>query len=616
MTPRIRARLSLFAALTLLPGSRVAFAQSEPMYERVVVDRGGSTRTMRPVVTGTEYAVSSMMPQATIAAQRMLESGGNAFDAIVAGQAVLGLVAPAANGIGGDAVLLVFDAKEKKVWSINAEGTAPKLATIEWFRKNQNGKIPIDEGLLPATIPGVVDAWCILLSRWGTKSFAEVLSPAIQLAERGMPLNANQVRDFNSDRIAKYATSKNLYQPGGKRWQEGELFKNTQLARTFRRLIEAEQRGAGQGRVAGLRAARDRFYKGDIAREMAKFSEENGGLMRYEDFASYSAKVEEPVSFNYRGYTVHKNPSASQGPAELFALNILQGYDLKSMGHNSAEYIHTLAEATKLAMADREKYLGDSDFIKIPYRGLLSAEYAAERRKLIDRQKASLELRPGQAEKYEPGFGPVNRPPDFQVTGEGDHNGDTRYIAVVDRARNAVTFTPSLHAGHGTKIVMGDLGFVLNCRGDYFSLVDGHANALAPGRRPRSTLQGTLATKDGELFLVTGCPGGDNQNINTMQTFLNIVDFGMNVQQAIEAPRWTSRAFPASPAPHTMYPGDLQVEARISGSVRTDLVRRGHKLYVVNPYSIGSNAAIVSDAAKGVVTAGADPRNGSLALAW
>ena len=571
---------------------------------------------MRPVVSGTDYGVTSMMPQATIAAQRMLESGGNAFDAIVAGQAVLGLVAPAANGIGGDAVLLVFDSKEKKVWSINAEGTAPKLATIDWFKKNQNGKIPVDEGLLPATIPGVVDAWYILLSRWGTKSFDEVLGTAIQLAERGFPLSAAQAREFSSERLTKYPSSKRLYQADGKRWREGEFFKNTDLARTFRRLVEAEKQAAAQGRQAALKAARDRFYKGDIAREMAKFSEENGGLMRYNDFASYSAKVEEPVSFNYRGYTVHKNASASQGPAELFALSILQGYDLKSMKHNSAEYIHTLTEATKLAMADREKYLTDADFIKIPYKGLLSSEYAADRRKLIDAEKASLELRPGQPESYEPGFGPVTRPSDFQVTGQGDHNGDTSYIAVVDRARNGVTFTPSLHSGHGTKVVMADLGFVLNCRGDYFSLVEGHANALAPGKRPRSTLQGTLATKDGELFLVTGSPGGDNQNINTMQTFLNIVEFGMNVQQAIEAPRWTSRAFPASPAPHTMYPGDLQVEARVPADVRADLVRRGHKLYVVSPYSIGLNGAIVSDAARGVITAGADPRNASLALAW
>ena len=302
--------------------------------------------------------------------------------------------------------------------------------------------------------------------------------------------------------------------------------------------------------------------------------------------------------------------------AELFALGMLQGYDLKSMGHDSADYIHTLAEATKLAMADRDKYLGDMDFIKIPYAGLLSEPYAAERRKLIDPHKASLVLREGQPEKYEPDFRPVKRPDDYDVTGEGDHEGDTSYIGVVDQQRNAVSFTPSLHSGFGTKVVLGELGFMLNCRGDYYSLIAGHANALEPGKRPRSTLQGTLVTKDGELFMITGCPGGDNQNINTMQTLLNIVDFGMNVQQAIEAPRWTTRSFPGSPTPHTMYPGDLQVEDRVPQSVRAELVRRGHKLSVSGAYSIGSNAAIVSDAAKGIVAGGADPRNSALALAW
>ncbi len=443
-----------------------------------------------------------------------------------------------------------------------------------------------------------------------------MLAPALEIAEGGIALTAGQATEISALGLSKYPSSQKVYQPDGKHWREGDIFKNLQLARTLRRLIEAERQAAGQGREAGLKAARDRFYKGDIAHEMARFSEENGGLMRYEDFAGYAAKVEETVSYNYRGYLVHKNPSASQGPAELLALGILQGYDLKKMGHNSADYIHTLAEATKLAMADRDKYLGDMDFIKIPYGGLLSELYSAERRKLIDPQKASLELREGNPEKFQADFNPVKRPDDYGVTGDGDHDGDTSYIGVVDQKRNAVTFTPSLHSGHGTKVVMGDLGFPLNCRADYFSLVAGHANALAPGKRPRSTLQGTLVTRDGELFMITGCPGGDNQNINTMQTLLNIVDFGMNVQQAIEAPRWTTRAFPASPTPHTMYPGDLQVEDRIPRAVRADLVLRGHKLSVLGPYSIGSNAAIVSDAGKGIVAAGADPRNGALALAW
>jgi gamma-glutamyltranspeptidase/glutathione hydrolase len=586
-----------------------------PQYEMVVVGAQGARRTMRPQVRGTEYAAVAMKSYAALAAERILRAGGNAFDAIVAGQAVLGLVEPASNGTGSDAVLLVFDAKTNKVYSINAEGTSPKLATIEWYKKNQDGKIPVNDTLLSGTVPGVVDAWYLLLSRWGTKTFAETLAPAIELAEKGFPLDESVAGGMNSEALKKYPTSVRLYQPEGKRWKAGDIFKNADLARTFRRLVEAEQ--SASGRAAGLKAARDLFYKGDIAREMAKFSEENGGLFRYEDFAAYSALVEEPVSFNYRGYQVYKNPSSNQGPSELFMLNILEGYDLKKMGHNSAGYIHTSIEAMKLAMADRDTFLGDAEFIQIPYEGLLSKRYGEERRKLIDASKASKEFRPGQPERFlSTATEPVERPRDVNLKGDADHEGDTSYITVVDKDRNAITMTPSLHSGFGTKVVMGNLGFSFNCRGDYYSLVPGHANALAPRKRPRSTLQGTLVTKDGKLFLVTGSPGGDDQCMRTVQTLLNMVEFGMNVQQAIEAPRWSTRSFPASPFPHTMYPNDASVESRVSEQVRAELVRKGHKLYVQGPWSMGSNGAIHVDPQTGVMQAGADPRVNSFALAW
>lgn len=319
---------------------------------------------------------------------------------------------------------------------------------------------------------------------------------------------------------------------------------------------------------------------------MARFSEENGGLFRYEDFAAYTAKVETPVSVEYRGYTVYKNPTASQGPAELFARNILEGFDLKSLSHNCAEYIHVSAEAVKLAMADRDKYLGDMDFISIPYQALLSKSYAAERRRLIDTSKASWEFRPGAPELLNSAGPQIERPVDFTLEGEADHEGDTSYISVVDHRRNVVSFTPSLHSGFGTGVVMGDLGFSFNCRGDYFSLVPGHANALAPGKRPRSTLQSTLVTRNGML----------------------IVEFGMNVQQAIEAPRWTTRSFPASAFPHTMYAADLGVENRIPRAVRA--------LRVYGPWSLGLNAAMVFDPDTGMLNAGADPRTRAYAAAW
>src|SRR5579871_5552220 len=318
----------------------IAIAGADAQTPATGTGRGGRAaagarppQTMKTIARGADYAVSSLMPQSSLAAEHMLRDGGNAFDAIVCGQAVLGVVQPSANGLGSDAQILVYDAKAKKVWSLNAEGTAPKLATIDWYKTHNGGKLPVDDGLLAGTVPGTVDAWYTMLSRWGTKSFAEVLAPAIQIAERGVPIGGG----LNSPALRRYPTTARLFAPpNGQAWIDGQLWKNPDLARTLRRLVEAEKEALPKGRQAALKAARDRFYKGDIAREMAKFSEDNGGLFRYEDFANYSAKVEEPVSINYRGYTVYKNPSASQGPAELFALNILEGYDLKKMGLNSA----------------------------------------------------------------------------------------------------------------------------------------------------------------------------------------------------------------------------------------------------------------------------------------
>src|SRR5256714_10491512 len=527
-----------------------------------------TNKTMRPVVRGQHFAVAAMKAEATRAAERVLEKGGNAFDAIVAGQAVLGLVDGAMNGIGADATLLVYEAKTKKVYSINAEGTAPKLATIEWYKEHNGGKLPVNDSLLSGTVPGCIDAWYILLDRWGTMSFAQVLAEAIDLADNGFPAGDSFARAAaTTQKIRKYPTSARVYLPNGRAPLAGEIFRNPDLARTLRRLVEAETQAKDKGRHEALKAGRDRFYKGDIAREMARFSEDNGGLFRYEDFAGYTAKVEEPVSIDYHGYQIYKNASASQGPAGLLALRILEGYDLKAMGHNSADYIHTSVEATKLAMADREKYLADMDFVKIPYAGLLSKEYAAERRAMIDKNAASLAFRPGTAEKFTSDATPLYRPVQVTTSDFADHEGDTSYIAVIDSARNMISFTPSLHSAFGTGVVMGSLGFIFNCRGDYYTLNPGEANALAPGKRPRSTLQSTLVMKEGQPHMVLGTPGADQQVLLTMQTLLNMIDFGMNVQQAIESPKWLTRAFPASPFPHTMNPADLSVSAGISENV-------------------------------------------------
>ncbi len=598
-------RHSIVAAALVFAFTPAAFAQ--------VQDDDSSSATMRPVIRGRQAAVTSMKPEATEAARRILQAGGNAFDAAVAGQAALAVTDFPSNGVGSDAVILLYDAKAKKVVSINAEPRAPKLATIEWYQAHNGGKLPTSDGLLAGGIPGVVDAWYLLLDHWGTMTLEQVLQPAIELAEQGFPLSEKLARAVaGTKKIRQYPSTMRVYMPGTPP-KAGDIFKNVDLANTLQKLVESEKNAKAKGRHEALRAARDRFYKGDIAREMARFSEENGGLFRYEDFADYTAKIETPVSVDYRGYQVYKNPSASQGPAELIALNLLEGYDVKKMGLNSPDYIHTSIEAIKLAMADREKFMGDMDFIKIPYDALLSKEYARERRKLIDPQQASLELRPGTPlprTSYEP-----ERQVHVNLEGESDHEGDTSYIALVDRDRNMVSFEPSLHSGFGTGVVMGNTGIIFNCRGDYYSLIAGEPNALEPGKRPRSTLQSTLVMKDGQPFMITRSPGGDDQVMRTIQTLMNGGDFGLNVQAAIGSPRRAAASFPASPFPHTMYPGESSVESRIPEATRRALVARGHKIRVTGPWTQGSNGAIVVGA-NGVVSAGADPRVEAYAWAW
>ncbi len=561
----------------------------------------------RPPAVGRHYAVSSMKPLATDAARGVLDAGGNAFDAAVAGQAVLALVDPGMNGFGADAEVLVYDARRNAVVSINGTAPAARLATIDYFRAHSGGRMPTDDGLLVATVPTVVDVWCLLLERWGTRTLGELLEPAIGIAERGFALT-RAVADAvaAADKLSRSPTSARLYRT--REWHAGDVFRNPDAGRFLGRLIEAESRASVDGRVAGLRAARDLFYKGDIAREMAGFCESQGGLLRYEDFATYEVIVEAPVSASYRGHDVFKNASATQGPAELLALTILEGFDLAAMGHGSADHIHVMAEAVKLAMADRERFMGDAAFLEIPFEGLLSKDYAAARRTLIDLSRASMALRPGDPSPWMRGDRSYAYPWCASLEDGADHDGDTSYLAVVDRDRNMVSFEPSLHSQFGTGVVMGDLGIILNCRGDYFRLQPGFANSLEPGKRPRSTLQSTLVMKDGRPFMITGSPGGDDQVLRTLQTLVNVVDFGMDVQQAIEAPRWSTKAFPASPFPQTMVPGHLAVESRVDEATQVELRARGHRLEVVDPWSLGSNAAIIVDFEGGTLSAGADPR--------
>lgn len=602
----------------------------------ILADIAQAQRTMRPVIRGTRYAVSSRKPQASQAAERILRNGGNAFDAAVAGQAALCVTDPASNGVGGDAFILVYDAGEKKVYSVNAGGYAPKLATIEWYMKNNNGEIPANDSLLSATVPTSVDAWYTVLSRWGTMSFAEVLQPTIELAD-GFPLSEllassmaskkgprtfvvgengieTEVAPAQGNRkLRKYPTSEKVYFPEGRPVRAGEVFANPDLARTLRKLVEAEDNAAGQGRQAALKAARDRFYKGDIARAMADFSEANGGLFRYNDFADYSVKVEEPVSIDYRGYEVYKNPSANQGPSELFTLNILRGFDLRSMGHNSADYIHTVLEALKLAFADRHAYYGDPDFVDVPMAGLLSREYADVRRREIDMLRANPEM-PTAGDPWAHQNGGVRYGAKQPEAVAGPLSADTSYICAVDRWGNGFSATPS--DGFGGAPIAPGLGFMVSARGAQSWLDEDHPCSLEPGKRPRLTPNPAMAFKDGKPWLPFGTPGGDVQPQSMVQLFLNVAEFGMDVQQAIEEPRASTWSFPNSFWPHAYRPGLVGVESRIDPSVVDDLRKRGHDVDVWNEWTprMGSLCAIEVDRERGTLSGGADLRRDGYAM--
>lgn len=546
---------------------------------------------MRPAIRGRRYAISARKPQAVQVGERILRDGGNAIDAAVAAAFVLAVTDPAMTGLGSDAFVLVYDARERRVVSLNGGGPAPALATIEWFREHSGGVIPANDGLLAASMPTFLDVCVAMLERWGTMRLEKLLAPAIELAYDGFPVSEYLADYFAyaASKLQKYPTTARLY----KLPKPGDILSNPDLARTLERLAIEEHNG-------GFRAARDLFYRGEIARTMADFFEGNGGLYRYGDFAQYSVGIEEPVAVSYGACDVFKNASATQGPTELILLNLLETFDLTALGHNSADYIHISAEAAKLAYTDREHYLGDADFIDIPFARILSKEYAGERRALIDPKVAADPFPQFRAE-------PANA---------CGHEGDTSYLAVVDEQGNAVSFTPSLHSAFGTGVVIADLGFIPNCRGDLYELEPRHPNSLAPGKRARSTLTPTMVLKDGRPFLVLGSPGGDDQPLRIAQTLLNILVFGMNVQEAIEAPRWSTSAFPASEFPHAMCPRHLALEDRIPDEVRAALATRGHHIEIKGSWTLGANCAIEVDPVTGVLSAGADPRGDSYALAW
>ena len=595
--------------------------------------------TTRPVIMGTRGVVTSGHYLATAAGFRIMEQGGNAVDAAAAMSFCLNLLEPQSNGIGGEVPMLIYSAREGKTFAISGMGWSPQAFTIEWCRDNGIDLIPGD-GYLPACVPAVVDTWATALSRFGTMSFAQILQPAIELSENGFPVYQG-LHDRLSTHLSKYLelypTTGEVYCPGGRVPQVGEVFRNPDLAGVLKTLVRAEAGAAHKGRIEGIRAARDAFYQGEIAERIIEFIGDklvedatgtaHRGLLSLEDMAQWHASVEEPVSVNYRTLDVHKCPTWTQGPTFLQHLSILEGFDLKGLGHNSADYLHTLVESAKLAFADREAYYGDPLFDQVPLEVLLSKEYASSRRDLIV-GSASSEMRPGDVGGGVPGYATRPVAEDNRLALgvaasvikdlglDHAHVGDTTHLDAVDREGNMVAATPS-GGWIGTSPVIKGLGFPLGTRGQMFYLNPERPNALAPHKRPRATLTPSLVTRNGEPFMVFGTPGGDAQEQWTLQFFLNYIDFGMNLQEALDAPTVHSVHFPSSFYPRNAYPRRVMVESRISPKVREELQRRGHEVVPIDGWANGKVMGIRYDKERGTILGAVSPKGDiGYAMGW
>lgn len=582
----------------------------------------------RRAARGMRAAVAAGTDHGTEAALRLYHLGGNAVDAGVAAT-FAGAVAEYSHfGFGGEAPILIRT-PQGKVFSIAGIGAMPKAASADLFRNRQlepgeffggemepnglKGVIPV-AGLMPAVVPGMVEAALVALREFGSRSVAETLQPAIDLAD-GMPLDEMRATSiFRSARFFElWPSSKRVFLPSGRLQRPGDVFRQPDLARTLRAMVDVERQAlrAGASRVAAIDAVRNYFYRGEIARKIDQFVRENNGLLRYEDMAAFKLQPEPAVSTTYNGYEVYKPGFWSQGPVLLQALNILEGVNLRSMRHNSAEYLHHLVEAMKLAYADRDTYYGDPKFNQIP-KELLSKEYAARRRALIS-NRSSLEFRPGDV-----GSQRLLHPSQSEMVMHRLDDAlmarDTTCVNTIDRSGMMFSATPS--GAWLPSVIAGDTGIPLTQRAQSFLLIPGHPNELAGGKRPRITLSPTLVTKDGQPYLALSTPGGDNQDQALLQLLLNVVEFRMDAEEAVEAARVQSRHLVSSFDNHAMNPGDLIVDDRIPRAVIEDLAARGHRVSTRSRWNSGAAPTLVRLLPNGVVEAGADPYGYRAAAAW
>ena len=584
--------------------------------------------TGRPPIRGTQGIVSAGHHLTAMSAMGMLLRGGNAFDAAVAAGFTAAVIEPTASfSLAAEASIMLYHAASRQLRVLSGQGVAPARATVAFFRQRGLEKIPTGPGPnaeLSFTVPGVVGAFILMLETYGTKSLAEAAGPAIEYAQRGFPVYEHMRSRLKTpqaiEQFKRYPPGgAEIFYPGDMPPKVGQLLIQKQLASTLKALVHAEYDAPGS-RLRGLQAAREMFYGGETARTIVQCSDRVGGLLDQEDLSSYRATFEEPIRTTYMGHEICAQSTWTQGVVLLQALNILDHFDLRGMGHNSPQYIHTVAEALKLALADRERYYGDPNYSKVPIDGLVSKGYASTRAKHMRGDAACPELpEAGDPWQYSNGEGPsptsmerLAVAPQEEALAQSEDG--TTHFAVIDRDGNMVCATPS-GGVFAKSVFFPELGCTLSTRSEMFFLDDQHPNGLQPGKRPRTTLVNYIVCKDGEPIMTIGCPGGDNQAQADLQLVLNVLLFGMDPQQAVEAPRFSSQSVTNSFYPRVYLPGQLNVEPGIPEEVRSKLAALGHKIVGADTCGIG---AVVTqrDPESGALAAGADPRRPTYALGW
>ena len=614
--PDLTRRVVLVGALVVASGG-VALLGQDPDEG---AGRGRPLAAYRPSVPGIHGLVTAGHPLAAMAGLQVLMKGGNAIDAAVAVGAALNMMEPQMNGIGGNGFMTVYEKKSGKVYSLAMAGATPEaLKAADMTPETLNWGITA--GIVPGNFGGYVTA----LERFGTMSLADVFASAIDYAEHGYPIDSSLATAIARSKrnLEKFPTTAKVFLPNGRAPEPGELFRNPDLAATLRKAVEAEQNALAQkkSRAQAIQAAFDRFYKGDIAQEFDRFFKENHGVLRAADLAAYRPEWQEPVHTTYRGYDVYSNPATSRGGIELvMQLNLVEGFDLAGMGANSPEALHVLIEAIKLAKADVYKYVADPRFTQMPTSGLLSKRYADQRRKLIEPRQAMVYPPAGDPGRFSTPATAIApraaRGPQFDDAYETER--DTTSFSIIDQYGNAVSCTPTLGGGFGAGVVVGNTGLLLN-NGDRLgssSPYPDNVNYVRGGQIPLLNNSPTIVLKDGKVAMVFGTPGGETIGQTEFQMLVNVIDFHMPVQQAVEHPRFVLDA-----KPNFYKPGSdivVTIERRVPPAALQTLEAWGHRLAPTSDFTAaaGGMQAIVVDLARGTMLAGADPRRTGYAVGW